>query len=166
MSAGLYSDRQDFAAFVTRAHATKGILNRVLAMLSAIQPQPLLPISITQSTSHEGELRFAPDALLSTAPVQIVQPVQPAAQQVLREVDNHVASALQPVHLQTFIACDGSRHCYWAVLQHQCCVCWRGNLTEYMCMCRVHLRARPHFCFHNQLGNHFCKIQSCLQRCL
>ena len=105
MCAGSNSDRQDFAAFVTRAHATRGILSRVLAMLSAIQPRPLLPISITQSTSHEGELRFAPDALLSTAPVQIVQPVQQAAQQVLREGDSRLASALQPVCL--FIACDG-----------------------------------------------------------
>ena len=103
MCAGSNSDRQDFAAFVTRAHATRGILSRVLAMLSAIQPRPLLPISISQSTSHEGQLFFAPDALLSTAPVQIVQPAQQAAQPVLQEVDNRLASALQPVRLHTAI---------------------------------------------------------------
>ena len=85
--AGSNADRQDFTAFVTRAHATKGILIRVLAMLSAIQPQSLSSIALKRNNQDEAELCFAPDPLLSMTPVQIAQPVQ----HVVREIQTTTA---------------------------------------------------------------------------
>ena len=85
--AGSDTDRQDFAAFVTRAHATKGILSCVLAMLSATQPQSLLLIVLKRSNQNEAEQCFAPDPLLSITPGQIAQPVQ----HVVRELQTTTA---------------------------------------------------------------------------
>ena len=81
-AAGSNTDRQDFAGFVTRAVATKHILSRVLAMLSAIQPQLLPSIVLKRSDQNEAELCFAPDPLLNITPVQIAQPVQHMVRQV------------------------------------------------------------------------------------
>lgn len=66
-AAGLGSTRQDFPAFVTRAHATKSILTRVLIMLSALQPQSLSPITISRNLPDKAQLCYAADALASTS---------------------------------------------------------------------------------------------------
>ena len=80
--AGSNTDRQNLAAFVTRAHATKGILSPVLAMLSAIQPQSLASIALKRSNQSEADLCFAPDPLLSINPVPTVQPLQHVVQEI------------------------------------------------------------------------------------
>lgn len=74
--AGSHTGRHDFVNCVTRAHATwtQGILSRVRAMLSAIQPQWLASVVLKRSSQGEAEPFFPPDPLLSITPVQIVQP--------------------------------------------------------------------------------------------
>lgn len=96
--AASHTDRQDFAGFVTRAHATKGILSRVLAMLSAIQHQSLTSIVLKRSNQSEAELCFALDRLLSITPVQIAQPVQ----HVVREIQTTVL-LLQCTHAHMLV---------------------------------------------------------------
>lgn len=70
-------------------------------MLSVIQPQPLQLISINRSATDEAELQFAPDAVLSTPPVQVLQPVLQAPQQAVQEVDMQTAIAAKPVRVQS-----------------------------------------------------------------
>lgn len=116
-AAGANTDRQDFVGFVMRAHATKGMMSRVLAMLSAIEPQPLQAIGISRDTTDGTALQFAPDALLSTAPVQVLQPVQQMAEQTVQE--SVTQEAVVPKQVKIDLTCHNAQTDLHGLLQSQ-----------------------------------------------